>query len=76
MGTAGIADRAQYDGQLRRHEPPVGVVRAKATGDAVHASMARAIQPFSTFDDGDTLFAVSTGEISGATPGLIARAWG
>ena len=37
----------------------------------VHASMARAIQPFSTFNDGDTLFAVSTGEIAGATPGLI-----
>jgi L-aminopeptidase/D-esterase-like protein len=29
----------------------------------VHTSMARAIQPFSTFDDGDTLFAVSTGEV-------------
>lgn len=29
----------------------------------VHASMARAIQPFSTENDGDTLFAVSTGEI-------------
>jgi 6-aminohexanoate-oligomer endohydrolase len=26
----------------------------------VHTSMARAIQPFSTFDDGDTLFAAST----------------
>lgn len=37
----------------------------------VHTSMARAIQPFSTFDDGDTLFAVSTGEIAGAAPGLI-----
>ena len=33
--------------------------------------MARAIQPFSTFDDGDTLFAVSTNEIDGNTPGLI-----
>lgn len=28
----------------------------------VHTSMARGIQPFSTFDDGDTLFAASTGE--------------
>jgi hypothetical protein len=37
----------------------------------VHTSTARAIQPFSTFDGGDTLFAVSTGEIVGATPGLI-----
>jgi L-aminopeptidase/D-esterase-like protein len=33
----------------------------------VHTSMARAIQPFSTFDDGDTLFAVSTEEIAGAS---------
>jgi hypothetical protein len=29
----------------------------------VHTSMARAIQPFSTEDDGDTLFAVSTQEL-------------
>jgi L-aminopeptidase/D-esterase-like protein len=31
----------------------------------VHTSMARAIQPFSTFDDGDILFAVSTQEVDG-----------
>ena len=37
----------------------------------VHTSMARAIQPFSTFDDGDTLFAVSTGEVKGEKPSLI-----
>jgi Peptidase family S58 len=30
----------------------------------VHTSMARAIQPFATQDDGDTLFALSTAEIS------------
>jgi len=30
----------------------------------VHTSMARAIQPFSTYDDGDTLFAASTDELS------------
>lgn len=29
----------------------------------VHTSMARAIQPFATQDDGDTLFAVTTGEV-------------
>jgi len=29
----------------------------------VHASMGRAIQPFSTLDDGDTLFAVTTGAV-------------
>jgi 6-aminohexanoate-oligomer endohydrolase len=29
----------------------------------VHTSMARGIQPFSTYDDGDTLFAVSTQEV-------------
>jgi hypothetical protein len=33
----------------------------------VHTSMARAIQPFSTFDDGDTLFAATTDEMSDAT---------
>ena len=32
----------------------------------VHISMARAIQPFSTFDDGDTLFAATTDDIAGA----------
>jgi L-aminopeptidase/D-esterase-like protein len=37
----------------------------------VHTSMARAIQPFSTFDDGDTLFAVSTDEVGGDKPALI-----
>jgi len=37
----------------------------------VHTSMARAIQPFSTFDDGDTLFALSTEEIDGDKPSLI-----
>jgi len=31
----------------------------------VHTSMARAIQPFSTYEDGDTLFAVSTQEVGG-----------
>jgi 6-aminohexanoate-oligomer endohydrolase len=30
----------------------------------VHTSMARGIQPFATQDDGDTLFAISTAEIS------------
>ena len=29
----------------------------------VHTSMARAIQPFSTFDDGDTLFAATTDDV-------------
>ena len=32
----------------------------------VHTSMARAIQPFSTEGDGDTLFAVTTGEVKSA----------
>ena len=32
----------------------------------VHTSMGRAIQPFSTQLDGDTLFAVSTGDVKGA----------
>ena len=33
-------------------------------GRQVHSSMARAIQPFNTPDDGDTFFTVSTGEIA------------
>ena len=33
----------------------------------VHTSMARGIQPFSTMNDGDALFAVSTGEIEEPT---------
>jgi L-aminopeptidase/D-esterase-like protein len=36
----------------------------------VHTSMARGIQPFATFDDGDTLFAVSTQEVAAPQPGL------
>jgi L-aminopeptidase/D-esterase-like protein len=34
-------------------------------GRQVHASMARAIQPFHALEDGDVLFAVSTGEFEG-----------
>jgi 6-aminohexanoate-oligomer endohydrolase len=37
----------------------------------VHTSMARAIQPFSTFEDGDTLFAVSTEEVAESQPAPI-----
>jgi 6-aminohexanoate-oligomer endohydrolase len=33
----------------------------------VHASMARAIQPFNTEEDGDVLYAVSTGEVRDST---------
>jgi len=36
----------------------------------VHTSMARAIQPFSTEVDGDTLFALSTQEVSSTSPSL------
>jgi 6-aminohexanoate-oligomer endohydrolase len=35
----------------------------RTLGRQVHASMARAIQPFHALEDGDVLFAVSTGEI-------------
>ncbi|MDR3537139.1 MAG: P1 family peptidase [Acetobacteraceae bacterium] len=40
----------------------------------VHTSMARAIQPFSTYQDGDTLYAVSTQEVGEPTtrPSLMA----
>jgi 6-aminohexanoate-oligomer endohydrolase len=49
-------------------------------GRQVHSSMARAIQPFATMDDGDVLYAVTTDEVEyiGATSlGLIASevAW-
>src|SRR5580698_640841 len=37
----------------------------------VHTSMARAIQPFSTFDDGDTLFAASTDEVPATGLALV-----
>ena len=36
----------------------------------VHTSIARAIQPFSTVEDGDTLFAVSTQEVEPTAGGL------
>ncbi len=35
-------------------------------GRQVHVSMARAIQPFHTLNDGDVLFAVTTGEVENA----------
>jgi L-aminopeptidase/D-esterase-like protein len=38
-------------------------------GVQVHNSMARAIQPFGTASDGDTLFAVTTGEVENASLG-------
>jgi len=38
----------------------------RTLGRQVHASMARAIQPFHALEDGDVLFAVSTGAVEGA----------
>jgi 6-aminohexanoate-oligomer endohydrolase len=35
----------------------------RTVGRQVHVSMARAIQPFHALEDGDVLFAVSTGEV-------------
>jgi L-aminopeptidase/D-esterase-like protein len=35
----------------------------RTLGRQVHASMARAIQPFHALEDGDVLFAVSTGVV-------------
>jgi L-aminopeptidase/D-esterase-like protein len=40
----------------------------------VHTSMARAIQPFSTVDDGDTLFVATTEEVGPTAGGLTRRA--
>jgi 6-aminohexanoate-oligomer endohydrolase len=41
-------------------------------GRQVHASMARAIQPFHTIDDGDVLFAVTTAEVENSALGATA----
>jgi len=46
-------------------------------GRQVHCSMARAIQPFQTINDGDVLYAVTTNEVddshvSGAMLGILA----
>jgi 6-aminohexanoate-oligomer endohydrolase len=41
-------------------------------GRQVHASMARAIQPFHTIDDGDVLFAVTTAEVENGALGATA----
>jgi L-aminopeptidase/D-esterase-like protein len=40
-----------------------------ALGRQVHASMARAIQPFHALEDGDVLYTVSTNEVSGDAVG-------
>jgi L-aminopeptidase/D-esterase-like protein len=39
-------------------------------GIETHSSMARAIQPFHTIRDGDTLFAISTGDCVAGTPNV------
>jgi 6-aminohexanoate-oligomer endohydrolase len=41
-------------------------------GRQVHASMARAIQPFHTIDDGDVLFAATTAEVENGALGATA----
>jgi L-aminopeptidase/D-esterase-like protein len=46
----------------------LSIVELQRLAIQVHSSMARAIQPFSTLDDGDTLIAVTTGQIE--TEGL------
>lgn len=48
------------------------VGRLDQLGKQVHASMARAIQPFHTEFDGDILYAVSTGEVENPDLGDIA----
>ncbi len=49
----------------------LGYADLKRLAIQVHTSMARAIQPFSTFNDGDTLFAASTDEVGGDLLGGI-----
>ena len=41
----------------------LGVRELRTLGRQVHVSMARAIQPFHALEDGDVLFAVSTGAV-------------
>jgi L-aminopeptidase/D-esterase-like protein len=65
-------DAAPLPGGLTRHTTLSVLVTNVALprellrqmGRQVHSSMARAIQPFHTPDDGDTFFTVSTGEIA------------
>src|SRR5215211_1311210 len=66
-------DAAPLPGGLTRHTTLSVLVTNVAfprellrqLGRQVHSSMARAIQPFHTPDDGDILFTVSTGEVAG-----------
>lgn len=44
----------------------------RQVGRQVHTSMARAIQPFHTMDDGDVLFMVTTAEVENAALGTTA----
>jgi hypothetical protein len=67
----------QPDGLTRNTTITLVVINCKVTfaelqrlAIQVHTSMARAIQPFHTESDGDTLFAVSTNEVS--DPGISA----
>lgn len=80
--TATAQADAALPGRLTRHTTltvlitNVGFPREllRQMGRQVHSSMARAIQPFHTPDDGDILFAVSTGEI--AAEGIDSTALG
>jgi 6-aminohexanoate-oligomer endohydrolase len=66
-------DTAALPGGLTRHTTLTVLVTNVAfprellrqLGRQVHSSMARAIQPFHTPDDGDILFTASTGEVAG-----------
>jgi L-aminopeptidase/D-esterase-like protein len=66
-------DPAPLPGGLTRHTTLTVLVTNVAfprellrqLGRQVHSSMARAIQPFHTPDDGDILFTASTGEVAG-----------
>jgi L-aminopeptidase/D-esterase-like protein len=71
QGTAQV-DASALPGKLTRHTTLTVVVTNVAfprellrqLGRQVHSSMARAIQPFHTPDDGDILFTASTGELA------------
>jgi L-aminopeptidase/D-esterase-like protein len=67
-GGAGLSGNTTITLVITNQQLPFWALQRLAV--QVHNSMARAIQPFGTMDDGDTLFAVTTGEVD--NPGLSA----
>jgi L-aminopeptidase/D-esterase-like protein len=81
--SAGLPPEAAPPGDLTRHttlsvlDTNVAVPRdlLRQLGRQGHSSMARAIQPFHTPDDGDILFTVWTGEVASGQARMTAVVW-